>query len=294
MLVPGWTEKGGMRMMHQRFQGRRIDYRLFRYGSGRLQFRGPCPDMDQPYIAFVGGAETFAPGAERPFADLVSAQLPYPVLNLGQPGAGPDLYLGDPLMQVAVARAQAVVVAAPSACYLSNRLYRVHPRRNDRLIEGLAPLRARYPAIDLSDVTFAGHLCRVLFEADPHAFLEVMVEIKTAWVARVRTLLRLGGRRSILLWAATTPPADPLEGNYLAQMDMHPAFVDQDMMDDVSVEAGKVVECVTRAPLLPADVGGGGAYVAPNDRRADAALRPAHQDVAQSLVPVLSAILGMA
>lgn len=280
-------------MGHQRFHGRRIDYRLFRYGSGRLQFRGPCPDLDQPYIAFAGGAETFAPGAEHPFANLVATQLPYPVLNLGQPGAGPDLYLGDPLMQVALARAQAVVIAAPSACYLSNRLYRVHPRRNDRLIEGLSPLHARYPDIDLTSVTYAGHLCRVLFEADPHAFLEVMVEIKTAWVARVRTLLRLAGKRSVLLWAAPTPPADPLEGDYCAQMDMHPAFVDQDMMDDVSLEAGKVVECVSPAPLLPPGIGQEGAYVAPQDRRADEALRPAHQDVAQALMPVLSAILGM-
>lgn len=279
-------------MMHQRFHGRRVDYRLFRYGSGRLQFRGPCPDLDKPYIAFAGGAETFAPGADLPFADLVAGNLPFPVLNLGMPGAGPDLYLGDPLMQVALARARAVVIAAPAACYLSNRLYRVHPRRNDRLIEGLDPLKANYPDLDLSNVSFAGHLCRVLRASDPNAFRDVVAEIKTAWTNRMGTLMRLAGKRSVLLWAGPQPPADPLDEDLEAQMTQHPAFVDQDMMDAVSVEAGKVVEHVSPSPILPMTDQGQKFYVSPLERPLDTSLRPGHREIAQKLTPVLSDLLA--
>ena len=40
---------------------------LCRYGASRLLVRGPKRALDQPYVAFLGGAETFAKETARPF-----------------------------------------------------------------------------------------------------------------------------------------------------------------------------------------------------------------------------------
>ena len=44
----------------------------FRAGTGprKLLFRGPKRDLDQPFVAFLGGTNTYGKFIERPFPDL--------------------------------------------------------------------------------------------------------------------------------------------------------------------------------------------------------------------------------
>jgi len=49
-----------------------LDIEPCRYGYSRLTFRGPEPNLDASYIAFLGTTETVGPFLTRPFPTLVS------------------------------------------------------------------------------------------------------------------------------------------------------------------------------------------------------------------------------
>lgn len=276
-------------MLHDRQDGTRIDYRLYRFGTGQLRFRGPCPDLNEGYVVIVGGATAFGPGARRPFAYAITQQLPFPVLNLGYPASGPDLYLSDPVLQVAIAKARAMVLVPPCALSLTNRLYRVHPRRNDRVIEFGEAMRQRCAGFDLENIVFVGHLARTLSEVDPVTFSELVAEVKAAWVARMSSLMRLSAGRTVLLWAARHPPADVLMP-VIDQLQRHPPLVDQQMMDTIAVDAARVVECVTDAPILP-EPKPADEPIPPSMQPHDPQIDESHAKVADMLLPALRDML---
>ncbi|NBO21367.1 MAG: hypothetical protein EBU97_05450, partial [Rhodobacteraceae bacterium] len=167
---------------------RSIDYFPCRYGRSRLLFRGPRADMGQPYVAFLGGSETFGKFTDRPFPGILADQ-GFRCVNLGHPNAGPDAWLNDPESLAMATKAAAVVIALPGAANLSNRLYSVHPRRNDRFLQPSALLRALYRGVDFSQANFTHHLLQLLLVADESCFSVVVDEMRLAWVARMKTLI---------------------------------------------------------------------------------------------------------
>jgi hypothetical protein len=227
----------------------------------RLPLRAPVPaHVGAGHVAVLGGTLTFGQGVARPYPSRLEAELGVPVINLGCRNAGVDAALGDAAVMGLAARAAAVVVQVTGAQAVSNPFYRVHPRRNDRVIAVTDALRRLYPEIDFAPFSFTGHLLRALAEADAvalcgggdkgdvHAagasrFAAVVAGLQAAWVARMRALLRgIGPSRVTLLWVGA--PAATGAACVAAAPGWHlhePAFVTHEMIDALRPLAMRLV-----------------------------------------------------
>lgn len=85
-------------------------------------FRGPIPDISQPYMACIGGAQTMGRFVENPFPAQLGTALDAPCLNLGLGGAGPRFAL-QPAVLALLQRAQLVVVQVFAGRSASNSRY---------------------------------------------------------------------------------------------------------------------------------------------------------------------------
>ncbi|SDF06862.1 DUF6473 family protein [Limimaricola pyoseonensis] len=215
-----------------------------RYGTSRLEMRGPARRLDGRYIAFAGGAETFGPGADQPFPALVERRLQTACVNFGASGAGVEALLKDPEIVPICAGAQATVLQVTEAAMLSNRFYTVHPRRNDRFLRASSVLRALYPEVDFSEYCFVGHLLGALHETDAHRFEAVRDELRCAWHWRMRRLLEAISGPVLLLWLRTEAPAP---GRW-------PAHVTPAMVKALAPLVQEVVELPLGASAAPAPV----------------------------------------
>lgn len=161
-------------------------------------------------MAAVGGGLTLGRGVAEPFPALLEAELGEVCVNLGQPGASVEAFLADGEAMAACRGARAVVLEAVGVGNLSNRLYSVHPRRNDRFLRASPVLRALFPEMDFAEVCFTGHLLRGLREAAPDRFDIVREELRIAWIARMRGFLDLVGPRVVLLWRPEEGGGEPV------------------------------------------------------------------------------------
>jgi hypothetical protein len=190
--------------------------------------------LEGRHIAFVGGTATFGRSVAEPFPALVEALLAEPCVNLGQINASAEVALHDPAIGWICQQARAVVLEVTGAANLSNRLYTVHPRRNDRFVKAASTLRAIYPEVDFSEICFTRHLLLQLMTANPDRFAIVQEELRMAWTARMRRLLDQLGPRVLLLWIE--PPeteAGPLGHD--------PLFVTREMVDGLRSQVLDVV-----------------------------------------------------
>lgn len=203
-----------------------IDYSRCRYGTSKLQFRGPAADTTQPFIACLGGTETFGRFVPRPFPELLQQQTGITTINLGYPSAGLDVFNEDATVLELARRAELRVVQVFGAQNLSNRLYRVHPRRNDRFVRPSRHLRVLFDGIDLTDVHFTGHLLSKLRAHASDRFDHVIDDLRIAWQARMEALLERIGTPTILLWLSTRRPEDGARAASDA-----PHFVSRSMLD---------------------------------------------------------------
>lgn len=106
---------------------------LYRFGRSKQVFRGPKPNLREPYFTFIGGSEPFGKFVLEPFPKLIESKIGQTCVNLGTPGAGPGFFLKDPVVLEVCSNAIACVVQVMDAAPLSNRMYSVFPRRNMRL-----------------------------------------------------------------------------------------------------------------------------------------------------------------
>lgn len=219
-------------MAYQALSGESLDYMPCRYGRTRLLFRGPRRDLSGRFAVALGGIETYGRYVPRPWPALVEEAVGTRVVNLGCPQAGPDAWLSDPALFDVLERAAVVVVQVTAACDVTNRLYAVHPRRNDRFIKASPLLQTVYRRVDFTEFSFTRHMLRALQAADAGRFALVAEEVRAAWMARMGLVLdRLPGRK-VLLWMGDHAPgerADALTGE--------PALVDRVMVEGL---AGKV------------------------------------------------------
>jgi hypothetical protein len=167
---------------------------------------------------------------------------------------------------------------------MSNRFYRVHPRRNDRFVEASPLLRAIFRDVDFAEFNFTNHMLKRLHLVSPDRFQPVVDELRAAWTARMRLVLSQIPGKTVLLWASDCTPEDIGE-----DIDADPAFVTREMLDDILPMATHYVEAVT-------------SHDAERDKTTDmvfaeleaAAARrmlgpQAHRDIAAALAPVLTA-----
>lgn len=215
------------------------DQQPVRYGASRLAFRGPKRALGGDYVAVLGSTETYGKYVEAPFPDLVETAIGFPVVNFGCLNAGVDAFAFDPAVLCAANAARAVVMQVMGAQNASNRLYTVHPRRNDRFLKASALLRALYPEVDFTEFSFTRHMLATLRAIDPARFETVRLEAKQAWTARMRQVLRSIDRPVLLLWFAAHPPPEE-EAPDAAD----PMFVDREMLDALAPASSGMVEVV--------------------------------------------------
>ena len=206
--------------------GTALDYNPCRYGTSKLLFRGPQSTLSEDYVAFIGSTETYGKFVERPYPALTGAALGVTPLNLGCVNAGIDTFLDDPTVMSLCQGARAVVVQAMAAHRLTNPLYTVHPRRNDRFLRASDQLLSLYPEAEFTDVHFTRHLLSILHDIDAERFRAVVDTLRTTWVERMWALAAVVDVPVTLLWVSGRRPEASVETPY----DRDPTFVTRDMI----------------------------------------------------------------
>lgn len=221
------------------------------YGASKLQCRGPKSDTSEPYVAILGGTETYGKFVSLPFATLLGTQINRPVVNLGCVNAGVDSFLKDPDIMSIAANAELCVVQVMAAHNLSNRLYRVHSRRNDRFLAASEIMHSIYTDVDFTEFAFNKHMLGTLKTLSPQKFEVIQEELKMAWLGRMKALLEQLPDRVVLLWLKY---ADSTEDCASADLGTKPAFVTEEMVSELRAGVSDVVEMNVRPARSTGDL----------------------------------------
>ncbi|MDJ0993655.1 MAG: DUF6473 family protein [Dinoroseobacter sp.] len=162
-------------------------------------FRGPKRDLKGAYIACLGGAGMFGKFVPQALPDALETGAGLPAVNLGQVNGGID-FMSDPDVLAIAQHAECTVVELVGAHNLSNRFYRVHARRNDRVISGTPLLQEVFPTLDLSDVHFTRHLLTLMQHIGPRRMETVIEELQQTWLEKMQGFLSRVPGPVILLW----------------------------------------------------------------------------------------------
>ena len=268
-------------MLHDVQGAQALDYQSCLYGTPRLWFRGPKRAVEPgSHIAVMGGSETYGKYVARPYPDLLEDRLGLPVVNLGVMNAGVDAFLHAPQVMSLAGSARVAVVQVMGAQALSNRFYRVHPRRNDRFLGPSALLSALFREVDFTEFSFTRHMLSTLAMVAPDRFALVREELRAAWLARMRLLIRDLGCPVVLLW---------LREDTSGQAPREVTFVGADMIDDLSDRVAQVIE----VPLIRAGDDLEGMVVPEMDMPAARRMPSlaAHRDIAHALAEALEPMI---
>lgn len=261
-----------------------------RYAQSKLAFRGPKRNLVTEYVAFLGGTETYGKFVDRPFAQEIEEATGVTCVNLGLANAGIDVLLGDPGLTRIAAGAAMAVVQVPCAANLSNRYYKVHPRRNDRFVKAEPPLQEMFAEVDFTEFSFTRHMLMHLRQTSPERFADVRRALASAWVQGMRRLIAEIRAPVVLLWFSDRPPeqnADAVEARF------EPVLVDREMLDAVGRDLTALVEVETGA----ASRWEAEEAHAPDLQLHDSAIlrdlpdQGAHEAAAEALIPVLARFL---
>ncbi len=210
-----------------------------RYGASKLLVRGPQRTLDEPYVAFLGSSDTYGKFVKYPFTALTEKVLDLPCVNFGCTNAGVDAFVNDAEMTALARAAQVTVLQVMGAQNLSNRFYRVHPRRNDRFLCATPLLKAIFGEVDFTEFHFNKHLLTSLHKLSPDRFVAVRQELQTAWLARMRLLLDRTGPKTLLLWVRHSDPEND-RGN--SPLGANPLMVTRKMLDQLSPGIVGIIE----------------------------------------------------
>lgn len=267
-----------------------LDYLPCRYGTSKLVFRGPQRVLEAPYVAFIGGTHTFGKFIEQPYPLRVEHLTGVTSVNLGQVGAGLDVFLHDKMVHQVAQYARVTVLEVLGAAHMSNPFYKVHGRRNDRFLGASAELKQLYRDVDFTDFTFIKHMLRHLFLVDPERFALVKRQLQKVWQRRMRRLKgRLGGQIVLVRFIGGTEAG---QDAWMAQKGGGPAFVTDEMIAAVRSDAGAVVDvpvvhCATDTPAEDGLV-----YNIIEEAAARTVAGPVtHQTAADKLRPVLDGLM---
>lgn len=206
-----------------------------RYGTSKLMCRGPRKELDDPYIAFLGASETFGKFVKQPFVALTERGLQHDCVNLGCVNAGLDAFVQDPEVLRIAAGARLAVIQVMGAQNLSNRFYRVHPRRNDRFLVASPLLASIYREVDFTEFHFNKHLLGTLQKVSPDRFSVVRQELQQVWLGRMRLLLAALPRKPLMLWLRYSSGSPSVLGE-------EPLLVDRAMLDSLRPDVQSIVE----------------------------------------------------
>lgn len=165
-------------------------------------------DPSRPFIALLGGLQMAGEDPAQSIAELLGSAAGLEVVNLAAPHAGPDYYLSNPALLETAARAVLVVILLSGPGALTNPFYRVHSRRNDRLVATMPALRALFPEVELADIHYVRHLHQVLERTDADRHAQVARTVRNTWLLRMGEMLdHLTAPRILLSPGWPTPPS---------------------------------------------------------------------------------------
>ncbi len=209
------------------------------YGASKLHFRGPKRPLDVPYVACIGGTETFGRFVPDPFPAVLERRLGEVCVNLGCINGGLDTVIQDPELLRMAHKADISILQLPGAHNLSNRLYRVHPRRNDRFLQASETLAGLYPEVDFTEFHFNKHLLNHLLAFGADRFSQVKRELQQAWLARMRLLVsQIDGVIALLWLRYDGQEKDVAESGMRAD----PWLITSDMVEKLRNDVSTIVE----------------------------------------------------
>jgi len=206
------------------------------YPNVDLAFRGPERSLEGPYVTFLGGTLFHGKYAVTAIPDRVEQVIGRPCVNLGLMNAGVGVMSLPPLVDLAN-RGAATVIEIVAAQNTTNRFYKVHPRRNDRLVSVTRLFRKVFPDLDLSEVHFTRHLLRLMRQSAPNRFETVVEELRAAWVEGMLGLLSAVEGPKILVWAVPQPAT--IAGQGFVE---EPYLIDRAVVHAISDRADALVE----------------------------------------------------
>ncbi|CUH50960.1 DUF6473 family protein [Shimia marina] len=276
-------------MSYEKMVGEELNYEPCQYGESRLTFRGPQKSLEAPYIAFLGGTETYGKFVPQPFVEILDEAMEQTCVNLGYLNAGIDAFLSEPAILEIAQQSEVTVVQIMGAQNMSNRYYKVHPRRNDRFIGASNMMQMVFNEVDFSEFHFTRHMLGTLCARTPDRYAMVRDELRMAWSARMKLLLNTIGGKIVLLWVADHAPDTALGTSGLGP---DPLFVDRLMIEELRPLVADVVEVVASQTALSQGVEG----MQFTDLERVAAQRmlgvQAHVEAAQALSKSLEAVLS--
>jgi len=223
-----------------------------RYGKSKLLVRGPRRDLDRPYLAFMGGTEVYGRFVPRPFVARLEESLERTCVNLGSVNAGLDSFVQDEELKSVARGAEITVLQVLGAQNISNRLYRVHPRRNDRFLQASESLSELYDEVDFTEYHFNKHLLTGLETCSPERFVTVRAELETAWVARMSKMIEELNGQVVLLWLRY----DLDKGASSSLLDQEPTLVERGMIDALRSQVLSVIEVPVQTAGSADDIDG--------------------------------------
>jgi len=265
-----------------------LDYAACQYADCKMSFRGPRALLDEPYMTFLGGTETFGKFVSSPFPNLTARSFGCETLNIGAINAGIDLYLSERDLLGLTASSVATVVQVMSAANISNKYYSVHPRRNDRFVRASEALLEHAPGLELTEVHFTRHFLKVVYQRDKELFEEIRDELRTTWVARMEQLLSMIEGPKILLWFGRREPRQATGKD----MGRDALFVDREMLEYLRPMVNDIA-IVTPSEAAKAE-GPRGMIFYPQEAPIAAHMLgvPAHQEASDQLHDVLVPVLS--
>lgn len=220
---------------------------IWDHRGGNLALRRQRGNFDRPYIAVLGGSEAFGKLVKTPFPGILSDWIGMPVANLGVMYAGVSLFSRERWLLDVASRAELTVLQVMSTQNMSNRLYCVHPRRNDRFLTASSALRVIFPEVDFAEVNFTGHLMETLERTCPERFHIVVEELRWAWVQRMRRVLSYIESDVLLLWMSERSPETPADRSDSPE----PMFVTRGMLNEISDLTIGITEVILAQPTTP-------------------------------------------
>jgi len=263
-----------------------LDYFPCRYGKSKLLFRGPRRDLTRPFVAAMGGSETYGKYVADPWPALLEERLDFPVVNFGYLNAGIDVFSSEPQVADLSRAARLSIVQLLGAPNMSNRFYAVHPRRNDRFLRASNLMRAVFNDVDFTEFNFTRHMLTTLQDYAPERYETLVTELRVAWVGRMKALLERFAGPTILLWL--TEYRAPLGRDPLGA---EPLLVTSEMVSEIAPLANALVK--VEPSVMARSAGTVGMYYGPLEEPA-AQTMPGplvHQEVAEALAPVVTKML---
>lgn len=204
-------------------------------------------------MAFMGGTEVYGRFVDRPFVSHLEETLGQACVNLGSINAGLDSFVNDEELKQVARGADLTVLQVLGAQNLSNRMYRVHPRRNDRFLQASDTLSALYNEVDFTEFHFNKHLLTGLEACSADRFIAVQAELEIAWVKRMTRMIDELDGRVVLLWLRYELDKGVNERGLLGH---EPALIESAMIDALRPQVQGVIELPVQTAGAADDVDG--------------------------------------